>query len=66
MESPTPTGQWRIGRKVRQNVYDDRDNPVCQCHTEFHAALIVNAVNALVASRGKGRPDENQPTENLE
>jgi hypothetical protein len=43
---------WRVGRKVPINVYDGgpSDRPVCQCHTEEDARLIVNAVNAF--SRG--------------
>ncbi len=36
---------WRIGAKVKLNVYEG-DRPVCQCHTEADAKAIVDAVNA--------------------
>jgi hypothetical protein len=37
--------KWRIGSQVPLNVYDG-DRPVCQCHNEQDAILIVNAINA--------------------
>jgi Protein of unknown function (DUF551) len=37
--------EWRVGRKVPINVYDERDQPVCQCQTAAYAELIVKAVN---------------------
>src|SRR5712691_11461600 len=39
---------WRVGSKVPLNVYDENDRPVCQCHYEADALLIVGAVNALL------------------
>jgi hypothetical protein len=36
--------KWRVGTKVPSNVYSG-DRPVCQCHSDFDAALIVSAVN---------------------
>ena len=52
--------KWRVGKKIKLNVYGSREEPVCQCHTEEHAALIVNAINKLppcnkhVESQGAG------------
>lgn len=37
---------WRQGRHVLINIYDG-DRPVCQCHNESDAALIVEAVNRM-------------------
>lgn len=37
--------KWRIGARVRLNVYDG-DRPVCQCHNEEDAARIVDALNS--------------------
>jgi hypothetical protein len=37
--------EWRVGRRIPLNVYDDRDRPVCQCHSEAAAGLIVAAMN---------------------
>ncbi len=34
---------WRVGSKVKINVYDG-DRPVCQCHSERDAMLIAVAV----------------------
>lgn len=39
---------WRVGNKVPVNVYDG-DRPVCQCHSEDDAKLIVQAVNVYKA-----------------
>jgi hypothetical protein len=44
--------KWRVGRRVRLNVYDG-DRPVCQCHTEAEARIIVDAVNAWSSANGK-------------
>lgn len=41
---------WRVGGKVKLNVYDSKGRPVCQCHTKAAAALIVAAVNHYHAS----------------
>lgn len=35
---------WRVGSKVKINVYEG-DRPVCQCHSEIDAARIVVAMN---------------------
>lgn len=40
---PEPT-RWRVGSTVPLNVYDG-DRPVCQCHKEEDAAMIVSAMN---------------------
>ena len=40
--------QWRVGTKVPINVYDGDGDPVCQCHTEVAARLIVASVNQAV------------------
>lgn len=37
--------EWRVGRKVPINIYDENDTPICQCHTVEDARLIVAAVN---------------------
>jgi hypothetical protein len=37
---------WRVGEQVPINVYDG-DRPVCQCHNESDAILIVQAVNLV-------------------
>jgi hypothetical protein len=39
--------QWRIGHKVPINVYEG-DRPVCQCHNEADAKLIVKSVNWIL------------------
>ena len=47
--------KWRLGKKVRINVYEG-DRPVCQCHNERDAARIVEAMNRakpLSAAAGK-------------
>jgi hypothetical protein len=44
--------KWRVGRKVGLNVYAG-ERPVCQCHTEAEAKLIVEAVNAWNSANGK-------------
>ena len=36
--------QWRVGRQVPINVYEDA-RPVCQCHNPEDAARIVAAMN---------------------
>lgn len=36
---------WRVGSRVRVNVYNEFGEPVCQCHNEQQAELIVIAVN---------------------
>jgi hypothetical protein len=43
---------WRTGHKVPINVYEGSNpgRPVCQCHNEEDAALIVEAVNRLLES----------------
>ena len=38
---------WRVGKQVAVNVCDG-NRPVCQCHDERDAALIVRAVNELL------------------
>jgi hypothetical protein len=35
---------WRVGHKIPLNVYDG-DRPVCQCHSNEDALLIVRAIN---------------------
>lgn len=44
---------WRVGSKVRLNVYDEDGKPVCQCHTEADAVRIVTAVNFVAILREK-------------
>jgi hypothetical protein len=39
--------KWRVGAKVPLNVYDG-DRPVCQCHTNLDAILIVRAMNRVL------------------
>lgn len=39
---------WRVGNKVKINVYDGEDRPICQCHNEKDAELIVSAMNAAI------------------
>lgn len=46
---------WRVGTKVRLNVYEG-DRPICQCHTEEDAARVVRAVNRMIANEGKQQP----------
>jgi len=50
---------WRVGRKVRTNVYAG-ERPVCQCHSEFDASLIVAAVNGVrhASPSATGEPRE--------
>jgi hypothetical protein len=38
---------WRLGNKIRVNVYAG-DRPVCQCHSEIDAQVIVKAVNSFL------------------
>ncbi len=40
-----PPAPWRVGSKVRLNVYDGGGVAVCQCHDEVTAQYIVDAVN---------------------
>ena len=37
--------KWRVGTRVRLNVYDGVGNPICQCHSEESAAFLVDCVN---------------------
>lgn len=39
-------GAWRVGHHILINVYEG-DRPICQCHNEADAALIVEAVNRM-------------------
>jgi len=48
-----PTTKWRLGHKVPINVYAG-DRPVCQCHNEEDARLIVEAVNAPLGASADG------------
>lgn len=60
-----PNETWRVGRKltlgrkVTTTVYSG-DRPVCNCHADFDAALIVAAVNTL---REGNPPDCNISTD---
>lgn len=38
--------RWRVGEKVPLNVYEG-DRPVCQCHTQEDARMIVYGMNAI-------------------
>ncbi len=38
--------RWRQGKKVKLNVYEG-SRPVCQCHNEQDAEIIVDAYNHL-------------------
>jgi hypothetical protein len=42
--STPPRPRWRVGTKIKLNVYDG-NRPVCQCHTQGDAARIVLAMN---------------------
>jgi hypothetical protein len=42
--------EWRVGRKVRINVYCG-DRPVCQCHNELDAREIVDGMNSTAERR---------------
>lgn len=39
---------WRVGTKVKLNVYDGEGRPICQCHNEEDAELIVSVMNAAI------------------
>jgi hypothetical protein len=45
-ESALP-GRWRVGSKVKLNVYDG-DRPVCQCHSFLDAMAIAAAMNRYI------------------
>lgn len=55
-ESGGQPGQWRVGRKVPINVYED-ERPVCQCQTALDAKRIVEAVNARYQAESGGQMD---------
>jgi hypothetical protein len=62
---------WRVGSKVPLNVYEG-DRPVCQCHNEWDAQRIVEAMNALNYIAGlntyeelESAPGGGSPTEQL-
>ena len=50
-----PISLWRVGSKVKFNVYsgDDsgEDNIVCMCRTQQQAKLIVESVNMALVAR---------------
>lgn len=37
--------EWRVGSKIKLNVYDELGHPVCQCQNEAQSARIVAAIN---------------------
>lgn len=55
---------WRVGSKVALNVYDD-DRPVCQCHSEDDARLIVEAVNHYINAEAQELLDAEELAEEL-
>ncbi len=51
------SGRWRVGKKVKLNVYEG-SRPVCQCHNVEDAKRIVEAMNlppAVVADAQHGQ-----------
>ena len=53
-ERLNPPPLWRVGRKVKLNVYEGGPvggRPICQCHTEEDARRIVTAVNAQIKAQ---------------
>lgn len=53
----TSTGNWRVGSKVPLNVYKG-DRPICQCHNEEDAKLIVNIMNLVHSAGAKNSPGQ--------
>ena len=39
---------WRVGKKIKINVYED-DKPICQCHDAETALHIVQVMNRFAA-----------------
>lgn len=55
--------EWRLGSQVALNVYDG-DRPVCQCHNEHDAKLMVFAVNLVKRKHAEMKAKAVEPSEN--